>query len=291
VNLEDPVPEEPDSASKKAAQLEPKPDQNAEIKPEPSPAATEPSASEEVEATLEDSALELNPSPVQPVEPPKYNLWEKVSPSARRKKQITTMESGSREVLSLVRSLRENMDQQVLAQKSLLKHVPEAAESVRKLAEYTGRHTELLQLMHGQLESSQENTRNLSETVSRFNDTMVSMDKTTQLLLERAQRSEERLYKMLRRSQRRLALLMILILLLIGGGFFGIHYALYPEKTESWLSERGLLPQTQSEALPAPVPGLEPAFPAPEPEPEPEPAASEPESTESTESTPPEESP
>jgi hypothetical protein len=278
VNLEDPVPEEPVNTKKNT----PKPDKK-EVKPEQKPVAppapAEPKA-EEVEATLEETSLDLNPSPVQPVEPPKYNLWEKMSPSARRKKQITTMESGSREVLSLVRSLRENMDQQVLAQKSLLKHVPEAAESVRKLAEYTGRHTELLELMHNQLEAGQENARNMSETVSRFNDTMVSMDKTTQLLLERAQRSEERLYKMLRRSQRRLALLMLLIMLLVGGGFFGLHYALYPERTETWLTDRGILTAPQTLVVPVQVPESEqeapvepelpppPAEPAPIPEPE-----------------------
>lgn len=243
MNLEDPVPEEPNPAPIPPAKTGPAPKSAPHTSPTPAAADRE-----EVEVTLEDAALDLNPSPVLPVAPPQYTLWEKVSPSARRKKQITTMESGSREVLSLVRSLRENMDQQVLAQKSLLKHVPEAAESVRKLAEYTGQNSELLRMMHEQLESSQENTRNMSETVSRFNDTMVSMDKTTQLLLERAQRSEERLYKILRRSQRRLALLMLLILLLIGGGFFGIHYALYPEKTESWLNERGI--PTRDQVLP-----------------------------------------
>lgn len=220
VNLEDPKPESSPKTPPKAKQPPPEPNPTVEA----------------VEAEVMDTDVSTSPN-VKPLSPPKYTLWEKVMPPAKRGKQIATMEEGSREVLSLVRSIRENMDRQVSTQNQLMETLtilPEAVDSVKQLADYTGQHAEMLKLM-------QESHSHMGETVNRFNDTLVSMDKTTQLILERAQRSEAQLSKMLRRSQRRLALVLIMMVLIFLGTSFAIVYSLNPDRTEAWLAERNLL--------------------------------------------------
>jgi len=267
VNFAEPVPEASKKEKKKSAEPEMRP-----VPPSP-PAEPAPVAKDVIVEDLgEEGELVLDPVPVRPVDPPDYSIWEKMSPPARRKKQIANMESGSREVLALVRSIRENMDHQVLAQKALLKsleHLPEAVDSVKQLSEYTGQHAEMLTLMHEQMESGLENHRNMNESVNRFNETLVSMDKTTQLLLERAQRSEQQLHKMLRRSQRRLLAMMLLMILMFGGGLFVLVYVAFPEHSEAWLTERNLptltslrarAPRLDAEGEAAPALEVEPAL-------------------------------
>lgn len=225
----------------------------AKPKAKPPPVEPKPGA-EAVEAEVMD-AEGLSSDTVTSVPPPKYTFWEKVMPPAKRGKQISTMEEGSREVLSLVRSLRENMDRQASTQKHLMETLtilPEAVDSVKQLADYTGQHAEMLKLM-------QESHSHMGETVNRFNDTLVSMDKTTQLILERAQRSETQLSKMLRRSQRRLALMLIMMVLMFFGAAFAVVYSLNPDRTEAWLTDRNLLvsrsaPEPESPAPPVSAP-------------------------------------
>jgi len=169
---------------------------------------------------------ELEPSPVPDIPPVQYNAWEKISPPAKRKKQLATMESGYREVLALVHSMREN--QEVLMHS--FQKLPEAVDSVKKLADHSARQSDLLSAMNEQLDSG---------SPGKFNDTLTSMDKTTQLLLERAQRSEERLYSMLRRAQRRIAFMTLLVLLLFLGTAGAILFLAFPDQTQGWLEERG----------------------------------------------------
>lgn len=230
MNFEEPEPigkprkEKP--VKSKAAEPAPKPAAPPPAPPEPKPEPRPEPKREETVVPLEAAEL-IAPGDVHAVPPPSYNLWEKMSPSARRKKQIATMEMGSREVLALVRSIRENMEQQLSAQRSLidsLQHLPEAVAGIQTLTE---QHSEMLEMMNQQMGNSHNST-------NRFNDTLLSMDQTTQLLLERAQRSEQQLFGMLRRSQRRLFVLMLLTLLLFFGGTVALLNAMFPEQVQQY---------------------------------------------------------
>lgn len=239
--------------------------------PAPAPAAAKsaPSAhpAKPVKAREEVEA-KLDLSPVQPVPPPQYTLWEKISPPARRKKQITNMESGFREVLGLVHSMRQNQEQLLDAFKKL----PEAVDSVKKLADHSAQQSDLLKAMNEQMGLG---------SAGEFNKTLSSMDQTTQLLLERAQRSEEKLYSMLRRAQRRIAFMTLLVVMLFVGAVAAVFYVAFPEKAQPLLDKLGFgsNPTVATVApIPAPVtkaPLSEPAPAVPdepvvEPGPEPE---------------------
>jgi hypothetical protein len=170
-------------------------------------------------------------------------MWEKISPPARRKRQIANMEDGFRQVLGLVQSMREN--QEVLMES--YRKLPEAVESVKKLADHSAQQSELLQAMNQHMGAD--------GSTGKFTETLASMDKTTQLLLERAQRSEERLYGMLRRAQRRIALMTLLVLLLFVGAVTGVLLIAFPDQTRSWFSREEAPVATET---PTPVPAASP---------------------------------
>ena len=199
--------------------------------------------SEEVEA-------KLDLTPVHPIPTPQYTAWEKISPPARRKKQINNMESGFREVLGLVQSMRNN--QEVLL--DAFKKLPEAVESVKKLADHSAQQSDLLKAMNEQMGSG---------AAGEFNKTLSSMDQTTQLLLERAQRSEEKLYSMLRRAQRRIAFMTLLVLMLFVGAVAAVVYVAFPDKAQPILTKLGFAEKVVIEntvtPIPAPIPAPEEA--------------------------------
>ncbi|MEX2608018.1 MAG: hypothetical protein WD708_11795, partial [Kiritimatiellia bacterium] len=197
-------------AVKKEAAAPHPPAPNAAPAKEVKSAKPPPAASEEVEARLE-------PAQPQPIPPPKYTLWEKISPPARRKRQMANMESGFREVLGLVQAMRTN--QEVLFES--FKKLPEAVDSVKKLADHSATQSDLLKAMNEQIGSGSS---------LKFNETLASMDKTTQQLLERAQRSEERLYGMLRQAQRRIAFMTLLVLLLFVGAAAAVYRIAFSDR-------------------------------------------------------------
>jgi hypothetical protein len=80
-------------------------------------------------------------------------------------------------VLGLVQSMRTN--QEVLFES--FKKLPEAVDSVKKLADHSATQSDLLKAMNEQIGSGSS---------LKFNETLASMDKTTQQLLERAQRND-----------------------------------------------------------------------------------------------------
>lgn len=207
-------------------------------KPSPAPQAKkEEIKSEEVEA-------KLDLSPVNEIPPPHYTTWEKISPPARRRKQISNMESGFREVLGLVHSMRHN--QEVLL--DAFKKLPEAVESVKKLADHSAQQSDLLKAMNEQMGTG---------SAGEFNKTLSSMDQTTQMLLERAQRSEEKLYSMLRRAQRRIAFMTLMVLMLFIGAVAAVVYVAFPETAQPILDKLGMGHQPEMEKVdPIPAPSI-----------------------------------
>jgi len=199
----------------------------------PAPDKKEKAESASITDSLEEVEASLEPVQPKPVPPPKYTLWEKISPAARRKRQLATMESGYREVLGLVQAMRANQDQLLESFKKL----PEAVDSVKRLADHSATQSEIL--------------KSMNETIGgggKFNETLASMDRTTQQLLERAQRSEERLYGMLRRAQRRIAFMTLLVLLLFIGAMAAVVAVINPEGSQNWLQNSGLFATAPAEA-------------------------------------------
>lgn len=187
---------------------------------------------ETAEGSTEEVEAKLDLSPVEVIPAPHYTAWEKISPPARRKKQITNMESGFREVLALVHSMRNN--QEVLLES--FKKLPEAVDSVKKLADHSAQQSELLKAMNDQMGTG---------SAGDFNKTLTSMDQTTQLLLERAQRSEERLYGMLKGAQRRITFMTLLVLMLFIGALAAAMFIVFPEKTNELLNRKASRPTEQ----------------------------------------------
>lgn len=213
-------------AKKASSKKEKSPAASPAPAPEPKPAIRQERLSERKSRDPETVEVEakLDPAPVEEIPPPTYTAWEKISPPARRKKQIATMESGFREVLGLVHSMRHN--QEVLLES--FQKLPEAVESVKKLADHSAQQSDLLKAMNDSLSTG---------SAGEFNKTLSSMDQTTQLLLERAQRSEERLYSMLRRAQRRIAFMTLMVLLLFLGAVAAGMFIFFPEKTQALLDK------------------------------------------------------
>ncbi len=206
--------------------------------PAPSPAAAAKTPIPPANATVVFEA-----SPIPSIPPPRYTFLDRITPGGRRRRQLANMESGFRQILGLVQSMREN--QQLLFH--AFQKLPEAVDSVKKLADHSAQQAELLQQMNNHMGGG------TGAPLGKFNETLASMDKTTQLLLERAQRSEERLYGMLRRAQRRITVMTLLVILTFAGGLL---YVINPEQTRSWIdSLRGnQAPANETPALPVPLP-------------------------------------
>ena len=139
--------------------------------------------------------------------------WTWMVPGARRAYQMRNLQAGTAEVMQLVRSIHQNLEQQVETQRLLvssLSALPEAVEGLRNI----GRATEAQREMMGALQ--RQMTANAG-TMDRFNDTLLSMDGTTKSIAERAKSSEAALFDLLRRAQRRMTMLTVLLVLTIAG--------------------------------------------------------------------------
>ena len=139
--------------------------------------------------------------------------WTWMVPGARRAYQMRNLQAGTAEVMQLVRSIHQNLEQQVETQRLLvssLSALPEAVEGLRNI----GRATEAQREMMGALQ--RQMTANAG-TMDRFNDTLLSMDGTTKSIAERAKSSEAALFDLLRRAQRRMTMLTLLLVLTIAG--------------------------------------------------------------------------
>ncbi|MEX2381989.1 MAG: hypothetical protein WD490_06370 [Opitutales bacterium] len=248
-------------AAKKEAVPPHPPAPNAAPEPKAKPTPPPPVTSEEVEARLE-------PAQPKPIPPPKYTLWEKISPPARRKRQLANMESGFREVLGLVQAMRSN--QEVLLES--FKKLPEAVDSVKKLADHSATQSDILKAMNDQLGSGSS---------VKFNETLASMDKTTQQLLERAQRSEERLYGMLRQAQRRIAFMTLLVLLLFVGAAAAVYRIAFSDSPLPWAQPENGAQTESSEPVPVSDEPVLPEEPVEEARPYQEPLPAETETTKS----------
>ena len=234
-----------------------------ETGPEPEPTVT---ILPEEESVTKGGSVEpdfLDKIELQPAQPASsaqagssdYTFWERLNPVARRKKQMNNMHEGYQEILSLVRTMRDNLDHQIVAQKQLVTYMqalPEAVEGMRSLSQSAGEHTEMLKIMQGQLDSSLEHNRSMGGSVDRFNSTLVSMDQTTKQLVSQSRESEQELRRMLGRAQRRMAFLTFVLLLMLISAVGGFAYLTYRTEIHAFFENRA----SQSAPAPAAAPEL-----------------------------------
>ena len=139
--------------------------------------------------------------------------WTWMVPGARRAYQMRNLQAGTAEVMHLVRSIHQNLEQQVETQRLLvssLSSLPEAVEGLRNIGRATEAQREMMAALQRQMTAN-------AGTMDRFNDTLLSMDGTTKSIAERAKSSEAALFDLLRRAQRRMAILTVLLIITIAG--------------------------------------------------------------------------
>lgn len=183
--------------------------------------------------------------------------WTWMIPGARRAYQIRNLQAGTAEVMHLVRSIHDSLEQQVEAQRQLvasLSSLPDAVEGLKNIGKATEAQREMMTELHRQMNAN-------AGTMERFNDTLISMDGTTKSLAQHAKTSENALFDMLHRAQRRMTVLTLLLVLTIGSvaALFG------------YLMTGGTLPSLKKASPhpslvtpePPPVPHETPALPPP----------------------------
>ena len=212
----------------------------------------------------ESQVRRIPPSP--PSDAPPWWTW--MVPGARRAYQMRNLQAGTSEVMQLVRSIHQSLDQQIETQRLLISSMsalPEAVEGLRHVGKATEAQRELLGVLQRQMDAN-------ASSMTRFNDTLVSMDGTTKRIAERATSSETALFDLLRRAQRRMTLLTVLLVLTIAGVAALASYLL----TGGTLPDLRVRKAVEAAVPPAKVPAADiPALVAsPEaPKPPPEPAA------------------
>lgn len=201
-----------------------------------------------------------NPSRMPAAEGAPVPWWTWMVPGARRAYQMRNLQAGTAEVMQLVRSIHQNLEQQVETQRLLvssLSSLPEAVEGLRNI----GRATEAQREMMGALQ--RQMTANAG-TMDRFNDTLLSMDGTTKSIAERAKSSEAALFDLLRRAQRRMAMLTVLLILTIAGVAGLAGYLLTGGKLPNLRQAESAPPAVTPPVVTQPVPPTPPEAAVPE---------------------------
>lgn len=198
--------------------------------------------------------------PPPPVPERKPSFWSRLF-SSRKKQQALAVQNGYLEMLDLIRTIRAHLDRQETVQTtvlSLLEKVPDAMQQ----------QSDVMSLFRQQLQNNLAHDQQLSDGISRLNDTLASMDssqkssaRTVSDLINRSRESEQLLREVMRRSERRTAALLLVFAVLLGAAaFFFLR------------EQRRLRTPPPPPAIEAPAAVVEPA-PAAEPAPAPAPAA------------------
>jgi hypothetical protein len=207
----------------------------------------------EVVETMDESFLPVNEVEIQEGTPKKgfKGLLSRLKPGAKKQKQrqqLQNLETGYQEVVGLVRSVREHLDRQEMTQSQLissmenlpavfdsLKTVGESSEHQRKAieqqgeaierqiahqTEVAGQQAEVLGVIRTQLVGNVEQSRNIVNSMDRFNDTLFSMDSTTRRIAEGARSTEDTLKDLVEKSEKRLytvlCLMSVVLLTVVG---------------------------------------------------------------------------
>jgi hypothetical protein len=190
--------------------------------------------------------------------------WQKIIPGRKRDVQLAEIKSGYDEVLGLIRSMRENLDAQVVGQKKLVEfmsELPDVAEGLRNMGEAAAQQKEVMSALKDQMASNVQQNASIASSMDKFNGTLHSMDETTRQILQGARQTENSLKSLLERSERRLMIMTSLVILLLVA--VGVSVVVISKNSGS--------PDAQQNAVsaitpPADVPSPPDAEPVPDPE-------------------------
>lgn len=161
----------------------------------------------------------------------KRRFWK----PSKREQQIATLQSGYVELMEVNRSIREYMDQQVLAQQRLLsaiEQLPEAAQRLEHVSNAVDQQTASLESIREQLGTHQQESREASSAVHGLGETVAQVDQSTKLATERMEaltgkvNAQEQLYRdSFQRLRRNLFVLAGLVLALAALGVGWLVYS------------------------------------------------------------------
>ena len=149
---------------------------------------------------------------------------------ARREEQMATLQAGYQDLVGLIGSVQDHLEQGTKTQKKLLTYMedlPEAVQSLQHVGKASQQQTEVLGLLKDQLKSNVVHDEQMATSMNRFNETLTVMDKTNRSasetisgLVDRTRESEDLFRVMLERSEKRLMALiaaMIVVILSVAG--------------------------------------------------------------------------
>ncbi len=139
---------------------------------------------------------------------------------SRRERQIAALQEGYAEMITLMRAIRQHLEQQTGNQKILFDHIPGAVEGLKNMGANAIQQTHILELMQKQSEVSLQYGRDMADSLNHFNGTLATMDatnrQTASIITDLAQRTEDAedlVRTMLIRSQHRLMIMAVTLLL------------------------------------------------------------------------------
>ena len=174
---------------------------------------------------------------------PRKGFLARLGWRSKRAEQLEVLQTGYQQLLGLMESIRNHLEEQSNNQESMLSQMPDVMEGLKSVGKAAEQHTEVIQLVKQQFESSVEHDRKLVESMDSFNKTLELMDTTSrnssgmvQRMGVRAVASENMLHAALERSEKRMmGMVLILVIALLGLGgaliyvvrpdLFGEHFA------------------------------------------------------------------
>lgn len=154
-------------------------------------------------------------------------------PHSRRERQLAALQEGYKELLGLVRGIREHLERQQVMQEKLmevLQQIPASMDNLRSFGELAAQQRELLAALQRQIDAATVSDRQLAESMNQFNQTLAALDQTTRLsgraverATSRAIEAEEMLRAAMERSERRfLGMGIVLALLILAVAAIGV---------------------------------------------------------------------
>lgn len=129
-------------------------------------------------------AVDVERDPVQ-IKPPKKGIFSIFRRESKRDRQLASLTMGYQELVGLMGSIRENLELQTKGQAcllSVLEHLPEAAEGLRKMGEAAGQQTAAMESVCARLDSAVQNDQQLAESLNRLNETLSRVNKPSQFV-------------------------------------------------------------------------------------------------------------
>lgn len=123
-------------------------------------------------AELVETDQSLKPAKMKPA---KRGWFSQFRRESKRDRQLAALTTGYQELTGLVGSIRDNLEMQTQGQQQLL-------NALHKMADATDTQTEVMGKMRERLDSGIEQDQQMIESVNRFNETLIHMNKTNRWL-------------------------------------------------------------------------------------------------------------